>query len=77
MGPQFSRSELLFARPSAVEGIARILDFGDTPTEYNRSRNSAEATVLALRSDQQAVKEALDRALDLLRAELREQGLDV
>ena len=44
-------SSFLFARPSAIEGISRILDFGDTLTEYNRSPNGHIADYIALSAD--------------------------
>jgi hypothetical protein len=44
-------SEFLVARPSFLEGVARILDFAGFMTEYNRSRTSEEADLHALRTD--------------------------
>lgn len=41
----------LYARPSFVEGVARILDFGNTLNEYNYSRAPEQADFLALRAD--------------------------
>ena len=46
---------LLFATPSYLEGFARVLDLGDTFTEYNTSPDAAEADFLALRSDWRAI----------------------
>lgn len=43
--------EFLYARPSFVEGVARILDFGNTLNEYNYSRAPEQADFLALRAD--------------------------
>ncbi len=45
----------LFARPSFFEGMARVLDLGDTLTEFNRSITPAQANNIALRSDWQVV----------------------
>ncbi len=45
-------SNFLYADPSFTEGMARILDFGDTLTEYNRSPNPDE---IAIRADWNAV----------------------
>lgn len=53
MGSKYS--SILFASPSFAEGAARILDFGDTLTEYNRSPSSEEADANALRADWSAV----------------------
>lgn len=52
----------LFARPSFVEGAARILDFGDTLTEYNRSPSPEAADANALAADWNAVIGDLTRA---------------
>lgn len=44
-------SDFLFARPSFVEGAARILDFGNTLQEYNGSETEAEADTRAIQAD--------------------------
>lgn len=44
-----------FARPSFVDGMARILDFGLTMQDYNRSRTVTEADYIAISNDWQAV----------------------
>ena len=49
------RAALLFARPSALEGVARILDFGGTLNEYNTANSPQQADTLALWSDWLAV----------------------
>ena len=49
------RAALLFACPSTLGGMASILDFGDTLTEYNSANSGAQADVLALWSDWLAV----------------------
>ena len=49
------RAAILFARPSVLGGIASILDFGDTLTEYNTANSPEQADVLALWSDWLAV----------------------
>ena len=41
----------LFARPSFFEGLARLIDVGDTLTEYNQSLNGQQADDLAMRAD--------------------------
>ncbi len=53
----------LYARPSAVEGIARIFDFGNTLSEYNYSSTSREADFLALRADWRVAARDLGIAL--------------
>ena len=49
----------LFVRPSFVEGIARLLDFGATLQEYNGSRTPEEADMQALANDWRAVGDDL------------------
>jgi hypothetical protein len=48
-------TDLLFARPSFLEGVARIFDLGGTLNEYNRSAMPEEADFVALRSDWEAI----------------------
>lgn len=57
-----SLSTFLFARPSFLEGLARIFDFGNTLTEYNRSRTPQEADARALASDWLMVGEDIANA---------------
>lgn len=40
-----------YARPGFFEGMARIMDFGNTMNRYPKYRSAAEEDVLALRSD--------------------------
>jgi hypothetical protein len=56
-------SYLLFARPSFVEGMGRVVDFGDTLTEFNRSLDAAQADHLALWSDWNAVADDLNAVI--------------
>ncbi|MBN2217568.1 MAG: hypothetical protein JW719_09340 [Pirellulales bacterium] len=46
-----SDSLFLCARPSFVEGASRLLDFGGTLNEYNKSLTAAQADYLAIYSD--------------------------
>lgn len=55
-------ASFLFARPSFVEGIARIIDFGNTLTEYNVSPTPEEADYYAIRADWCAVGGEIQRA---------------
>ena len=52
-----NRSDFMFARPSFLEGMARIFDFGGTLNEYNYDQYStdAEADAAAIASDWDAV----------------------
>lgn len=48
-------STFLFATPSFSEGMGRVLDVGDTLTEYNRSETPELADLRALQADWRAV----------------------
>ena len=48
-------SNRLFAEPSFVEGMARVLDIGGTLQEYNTSPTEREADIESLRNDWRAV----------------------
>lgn len=41
----------LFAGPSFIEGMARVLDMGATLQEYNTSNTDSEADAKALKND--------------------------
>lgn len=65
----------LFARSSFLEGVGRMLDFGNTLSEYNQGVTGEQADALAMRADWLAVGDdirvAADRLLDeALAAEL-------
>jgi hypothetical protein len=49
-------SQLLFARPSFLEGIARVLDVGGTLQEYNASGTGDEADYAAFAADMAALR---------------------
>ncbi len=59
-------SEFLFARPSFLEGIARIVDFGGFLNEYNTSETPQEADFRALAADWQVVGDDLRTAMQSL-----------
>ena len=59
-------SSFLFARPTAAEGAGRLLDFGDTLTEYNRSDDGEQADLNASWCDWLAVAQDLHGAMRLL-----------
>lgn len=67
-----SFSDFLVARPSVVEGVARIFDFGDTLTEYNNSLSEIEADTIALRMDWKAVGHYLESAMREYDKEIKE-----
>lgn len=65
-----NRSTFLFAVPSWAEGVGRLLDFGDTLTEYNVSGSTAEADARAMRADWCAVGDDLRAAADEIERDL-------
>lgn len=54
-----SYTNVLFARPSFVEGFARVFDFGGALNQYNISETPAEADYLALKADWLAILDDL------------------
>lgn len=48
-------TDFLFARPSFLEGMARVYDLGGTLQEYNNAPSAEEADAIALEMDAQAV----------------------
>ena len=68
MGTRTSYSELLFAQPSFLEGVARVLDFGGAMTAYNEIEDPDQADALALASDWRAVGDDLWSAIGMLDA---------
>lgn len=56
-------SSFLFARPSFIEGMARIVDFGNTLSQYNTSPDGATADARALAADWQAVGDCMKQAI--------------
>lgn len=63
-------SQLLFARPSFIEGVGRLVDFAGTLSEYNGSESGAIADELAIRSDWQAVGDDLTASIEKQTTEL-------
>ena len=67
--PDEIKSDFLFARPSLLEGVGRIVDFGGSLSMYNFSRTPAEADARAIAVDWRAVGHDVRVALQkLLRA---------
>ena len=58
----------LFARPSWIEGLARLFDFGNTLQEYNVMPSGREADEMALRMDWHIVGAAMYDALEEAKA---------
>ncbi len=57
------RQFIRYARPGFFEGMARIMDFGNSMNRYPRYRSSAEDDMLALRSDWVAVGDDIRAAI--------------
>lgn len=69
-------SELMFARPSFTEGVARTLDMGGTFTQYNTSPTQEDADMAALYADWQSVGDDLHRAMSRFAAQYELDALD-
>lgn len=57
---------LLYARPSFLEGMARVLDMAGTLNEYNTSPTGEEADIAALATDWHTVASDMRRAMHFL-----------
>lgn len=57
-------TDFLFARPSFLEGVARLLDFGGTLRVYNQSQDGQIADYIALASDVQAIGDDMRQAIN-------------
>jgi len=65
---------MLYARPSFVEGAARLVDFGNTLSEYNTSPSGGYADRIALHSDLVAIGRDMEKALEKAAAEVAAIG---
>lgn len=63
-------STFLFARPTFREGWGRLLDFGNTLSEYNRSATPQEADRIAITADCEVVASELLEAIEVARGRL-------
>ncbi len=54
-----SYSSFLYAEPSFLDGMARLLDFAGTLNEYNSSLSGVQADRIALASDWRAIGDDL------------------
>ena len=65
MGVERFRTRLhLFARPSFLTGVARVIDFGGVLNTYNVSPSNREADYYASLSDWLSVGDDLEYALE-------------
>jgi len=58
------RSTFLFATPTWQEGVGRLVDFGDTLTEYNATSAPEDPDARATAQDWLAVGDALRYAIE-------------
>ena len=65
-------SLFLCARPSFIEGVSRVLDFGNSLNEYNRPLTNAQADFLALSGDWRLVGTDWKEAIQAVDEQVRE-----
>lgn len=66
------QSDFLYARPSFIEGVGRMLDVAGSLSMYNISRSPEAADGRAMYEDWKALGHDLRVALEELRSETRE-----
>jgi hypothetical protein len=71
MGRDEMESCFLYARPSLIEGAARMVDLSGSLNVYNYSRNGSEADARALYEDWRAIGRDVRAALEELRRDNR------
>ena len=62
-------TDYLFARPSFIEGVARIMDIGGTLNEYNYASDGQEADAIAIWSDWAVIGQDMYKAMGIYREE--------
>jgi len=65
------RSTFLFANPSWIEGIGRLVDFANALTEYNRTGSPEDPDARAIAQDWLAVGDDLRRAMASVSADAK------
>ena len=73
MGTIIGRASRLFAEPSFLEGLCRVLDLGATLNVYNRNNTPGEADLEALESDWFSVGDELVSAMQTTEKEMLAQ----
>ncbi|HOC93882.1 MAG TPA: hypothetical protein PKH33_16160 [bacterium] len=58
-----TKTDYLYAKPSFLGGMARVLDLGGTLKEYNSSSSSEEADARAISSDWKMVGKDIKAAM--------------
>lgn len=57
-------TSFLFAEPSFIEGMARVIDLGSTLDEYNSVMTQEQADFLAIRNDWEIIGEDIAIAIE-------------
>lgn len=68
--PAYAYSALLFAEPSFLRGVARLLDFSGSLSDYNFGLTPRETDALALAADRRAVLQDYRDAHEQIRRQL-------
>lgn len=68
--PAYAYSSLLFAEPSFLRGVARLLDFSGSLSDYNFGLTPRETDALALAADRRAVLQDYRDAHEQIRRQL-------
>jgi hypothetical protein len=63
-------NQLLFARPSLIEGMARAVDLGGTLVEYNCSTLGEIADQVAIESDWITVRQDSGNVMNIMQKKL-------
>jgi hypothetical protein len=58
------RSTFLFATPTWREGVGRLMDFGNSMTEYNRTSGAEDPDIRATTQDWLAVGDYIRQAME-------------
>jgi len=61
------QSDFLYASPSFCEGVARLLDFGNTLNQYNSSPSAEIADRIAIGMDWAVVGNDIRKAMGILK----------
>jgi len=64
----------LFANPSLLEGMSRVLDIGATLNEYNVSLSPQESDIAAIKSDWSAVGSDIESVIEEEKCRLTSNG---
>ena len=62
-------TDYIYARPSFLEGVARIMDIGGTLNEYNYASDGQQADAIAIWSDWAVIGQDMYTAMGIYREE--------